>query len=163
MNDEYQGRPMHSVCAACGKDWGSHYGNACYIDGRPGSFEDQPATPPGEREAFERLQPEIECDALVAWNGSKYAVNDQDAVHPMFLAAFKLGYRAALAARPAETEARFEVRVAGPDDVHHFASEIEAHRMANSINRTYLADRLQHPDDEVLCVATVHPSNEGTQ
>lgn len=51
----------------------------------------------------------------------------------------------------------FEVRIAGPDDVVRFDDELAAHRHANSVNATYLADRLKHPDDEVLCVATVHP------
>lgn len=51
---------------------------------------------------------------------------------------------------------QFVVHVAGPDDVERFADELEAHRRANTINKTYLADRLENPDDEVLCVATVH-------
>lgn len=51
---------------------------------------------------------------------------------------------------------RFAVHVAGPDDVVPFHDELEAHRYANSVNATYLADRLKHPDDWVLCVATVH-------
>ena len=51
---------------------------------------------------------------------------------------------------------RFSVHVAGPDDVRHFRDELDAHRYANAVNATYLADRLKNPDDEVLCVATVH-------
>ena len=51
---------------------------------------------------------------------------------------------------------RFTVHVAGPDDVVPFHGELEAHRYANSVNATYLADRLKNPKNEVLCVATVH-------
>lgn len=51
---------------------------------------------------------------------------------------------------------QWEVRVAGPDDVIACATELEAHRMANATNKLYLADRLKNPDNEVLCVATVH-------
>ena len=51
---------------------------------------------------------------------------------------------------------RFTVHVAGPDDVVPFHDELEAHRYANSVNATYLADRLKNPENEVLCVATVH-------
>lgn len=50
----------------------------------------------------------------------------------------------------------FEVRVAGPDDLIPFGDELAAHRCANATNKAYLADRLAHPDSEVLCVATVH-------
>lgn len=51
---------------------------------------------------------------------------------------------------------RFTVHVAGPDDAVPFHDELEAHRYANSVNATYLADRLKNPENEVLCVATVH-------
>lgn len=51
---------------------------------------------------------------------------------------------------------RFTVHVAGPDDVVPFHDELEAYRYANEVNAAYLADRLKHPDDWVLCVATVH-------
>lgn len=56
------------------------------------------------------------------------------------------------------SEERWEVRVAGPDDVHQHATELEALRQANQINQQYVADCLKHPDpeDQVLCVATVH-------
>ena len=52
----------------------------------------------------------------------------------------------------------FEVRVAGPDDVHTHDSELSALRQANEINLAFLSDLLTHPDpaDQVLCVATVH-------
>ena len=52
----------------------------------------------------------------------------------------------------------FEVRIAGPDDVHSHNSELEALRHANGINLQYVADCLKHPDpsDHVMCVATVH-------
>ena len=49
----------------------------------------------------------------------------------------------------------FIVHVAGPDDVMRFNDELVAHRHANEINKTYLADRLKNPNSEVLCVATV--------
>jgi hypothetical protein len=51
---------------------------------------------------------------------------------------------------------RFAVHIAGPDDVRKFHDELEAHRYANAVNATYLADRLKNPGDEILCVATVH-------
>jgi hypothetical protein len=48
---------------------------------------------------------------------------------------------------------RFEVRIAGPDDVIVFSDELEAHQRANEVNKQYLAD-------QVLCVATVHEVDE---
>jgi hypothetical protein len=39
--------------------------------------------------------------------------------------------------------------------VHRFDTELDALRFANQNNRTYLADRLAHPDDEVMCIAVV--------
>lgn len=54
----------------------------------------------------------------------------------------------------------FEVRIAGPDDVIVFSDELEAHQRANEINKMYLQDRLKNPDEEVLCVATVHERND---
>lgn len=56
----------------------------------------------------------------------------------------------------------FEVRVAGPDDVIVFSDELEAHQRANEINKQHVADCLSHPDDHVLCVATVHEVEEDT-
>lgn len=54
----------------------------------------------------------------------------------------------------------YEVRVAGPDDVHTHDDELTALRQANKINQAFLADMLKHPGpgpaDMVLCVATVH-------
>ena len=44
------------------------------------------------------LTPEIECDCLVAWNRSEFGANRHDTVHPIYLTAFKSGYKAALAA-----------------------------------------------------------------
>ena len=41
------------------------------------------------------MQAEIECDCLVAWNASTYGRDRRDTVHPMFMLAFVLGYRAA--------------------------------------------------------------------
>ena len=61
-----------------------------------------------------------------------------------------------LRAWSAADKPRFTVHVAGPDDVVPFHDELEAHRYANSVNATYLADRLKNPENEVLCVATVH-------
>jgi hypothetical protein len=57
---------------------------------------------------------------------------------------------------------RFEVRIAGPDDVVVFSDELEAHQRANEVNKQYLADCLANPDpaDQVLCVATVHEIDE---
>jgi hypothetical protein len=57
---------------------------------------------------------------------------------------------------------RFEVRIAGPDDVIVFSDELEAHQRANEVNKQYVADCLKHPDpmDHVLCVATVHEIEE---
>ena len=51
----------------------------------------------------------------------------------------------------------YEVRVAGPDDVHTHDDELTALRQANQINQAFLADLLKHPDpaDQVLCLATV--------
>ena len=44
------------------------------------------------------LTPEIEYDCLVAWSRSVFGANQHDTVHPMYLTAFKSGYKAALAA-----------------------------------------------------------------
>ena len=54
---------------------------------------------------------------------------------------------------------RFEVRIAGPDDVIVFSDELEAHQRANEVNKQYLADCLAHPDP-ALCLATVHEIDE---
>lgn len=58
----------------------------------------------------------------------------------------------------------YEVRVAGPDDVHTHDDELSALRQANQINQAFLADLLKHPDpaDMVLCVATVHGETVGS-
>lgn len=50
----------------------------------------------------------------------------------------------------------FELRVAGPDTVDVMTDELEALRLANAVNKQYLADCAAHPGNEVLCVATVH-------
>ncbi len=50
----------------------------------------------------------------------------------------------------------FELRVAGPDTVDVMTGELEALRLANAVNKQYLADCAAHPGNEVLCVATVH-------
>lgn len=62
------------------------------------------------------------------------------------------------ASEPVADGEGWTVRVAGPDDIHHFRTELEALRYANSSNRTYLADRLAHPNDEVMCIAVVDPT-----
>jgi len=69
--------------------------------------------------------------------------------------------RAAIAAAPPApvlplSAGKWEVRVAGPDDVHILDTEIDALRQANEINKAFVADCLKNPDDHVLCVATVH-------
>lgn len=51
---------------------------------------------------------------------------------------------------------QYELRIAGPDDVIVFTDEVEALYRANDVNIQYLADRLQNPDNEVMCIATVH-------
>jgi len=57
-------------------------------------------------------------------------------------------------------ENKYEVRIAGPDDVIVFSYELEALQRANEINKMYIKDRLEHPDNEVLMVATVHDVEE---
>lgn len=53
-------------------------------------------------------------------------------------------------------DVRYELRIAGPDDVIVFADEVEALYRANDVNIQYLSDREKHPDNEVMCIATVH-------
>lgn len=71
----------------------------------------------------------------------------------------------AIAASPsaAAREPLFEVRIAGPDDVHRHSDELAALRHANEVNKQYVNDCLAHPDpmDHVLCVATVHGITKG--
>lgn len=55
----------------------------------------------------------------------------------------------------------FELRIAGPDDVVTYDNELVALRNANAINKQYLNDRAAHPEQEVLCVATVHAVEMG--
>ncbi len=77
-----------------------------------------------------------------------------DAARRLFLARFaQLTGGAPVHAPPV-----FEVRVAGPDDVHKHTDELTALRLANGINQAYRDDCLKHPDpaDHVLCLATVH-------
>ena len=62
----------------------------------------------------------------------------------------------ALAQAEQRGEIDWEMRIAGPDDVLVFSDELEALQRTNEVNKQYLADRLTHPDSEVLCVATVH-------
>lgn len=52
---------------------------------------------------------------------------------------------------------KFQVHVAGPDDVHEFDDELKALREANKINRWWLGNRAtaDDPANEPLCVATV--------
>lgn len=55
----------------------------------------------------------------------------------------------------------YELRIAGPDDVIVFSDELEALQRANEVNKQYLDDRARHPNQEVLCVATVHEVDDG--
>lgn len=52
---------------------------------------------------------------------------------------------------------KYQVHIAGPDDVQDFPDELKALRVANEINKIYLRDRENNPDEEVLFVATVSP------
>jgi hypothetical protein len=60
-----------------------------------------------------------------------------------------------------EVKMEYELRIAGPDDVIVFSDELEAHQLANEINKQYLLDRAAHPGQDVLCVATVHEIDDG--
>lgn len=52
---------------------------------------------------------------------------------------------------------KWEVRIAGPDDVLTFDSEIEAHRYAKGVNAVATwANRDLSEKDRVMCDATVH-------
>lgn len=52
---------------------------------------------------------------------------------------------------------KWEVRIAGPDDVLTFDSETEAHRYARGINGVAKqANAPLHASERVLCHATVH-------
>ena len=42
------------------------------------------------------------------------------------------------------------------DEALETDDELHALRVANATNKTCLADRLAHPDDEVMCVAAVY-------
>jgi len=55
-----------------------------------------------------------------------------------------------------QEQEKWKVHIAGPDDIIFFSDELEALRRANEINKIYLQDRLDHPGNEVLMVATVH-------
>ena len=59
-----------------------------------------------------------------------------------------------------QEDMQYEMKVAGPDDVVVFSDELEALQRANDVNKQYLQDRMNHPDSEVLCVATVHEISE---
>ncbi len=42
---------------------------------------------------------------------------------------------------------KYQMHIAGPDDIHEFDDELEALRQANIVNRMYLKSRLDtHPD-----------------
>lgn len=57
--------------------------------------------------------------------------------------------------------AKWEVRIAGPDDVLTFDSEIEAHKYAKGINAVAAwANRDLSEEDRVMCDATVHLVDE---
>lgn len=50
---------------------------------------------------------------------------------------------------------KYEMHIAGPDDVIEFASELKALREANQINKLYLEQRLKRGDNAPLLIATV--------
>ncbi len=55
----------------------------------------------------------------------------------------------------------YYVVVDGPDDIHPLTTEIEALRLANSINVAYIALCLKHgADNTPMCVATVLHKSE---
>ena len=60
----------------------------------------------------------------------------------------------------ADPQPKWLVHISGPDDVLKFKSEFAALRHANEVNKGYLRDRMNHPDDEVLCVAVVKHVDE---
>lgn len=63
---------------------------------------------------------------------------------------------AGLVQRVPLSDGKWEVRIAGPDDVLTLDSEIDALRQANEVNKAFVEDCLKNPDDHVLCVATVN-------
>ena len=53
-----------------------------------------PSTQPSAQSEAVAMDAEIEMECLSAWNASTYGHSAEDTVHPMFLSAFKQGYRA---------------------------------------------------------------------
>lgn len=59
---------------------------------------------------------------------------------------------------------KWEVRIAGPDDVLTFDSEIEAHRYAKGINTVAAHANAGRPEeDRVKCEATVHRADDSAE
>jgi len=59
---------------------------------------------------------------------------------------------------------KWEVRIAGPDDVLTFDSEIEAHKFAKGINATTeWCNRGCSEDERVMCEATVHRVDDSAE
>lgn len=56
---------------------------------------------------------------------------------------------------------KYEMHVAGPDDVIDYDDELVALREANAINKLYLQNREKRGDDAPLMVATVSESAGG--
>lgn len=51
----------------------------------------------------------------------------------------------------------FIVNIKGPDDIHEFESEIEAHKFANDINKASAAwNANKKPDHSVMAIALVY-------
>jgi len=88
------------------------------------------------------LTPEIEYDCLVAWSRSEFGANQHDTVHPMYLTAFKSGYKAALAASPNTTAsgAADDSLLLCALDLHHSAIYDNPHEMVDCVRA--VADRI---------------------
>ena len=88
------------------------------------------------------LTPEIEYDCLVAWSRSVFGANQHDTVHPMYLTAFKSGYKAALAASPNTTAsgAADDSLLLCALDLHHSAIYDNPHEMVDCVRA--VADRI---------------------
>lgn len=56
-------------------------------------------------------------------------------------------------------QAKYEMHVAGPDDIIEFDNELDALREANAINKLYLEKRMEHGENSPLMLATVSNPN----
>jgi len=88
------------------------------------------------------LTAEIEYNCLAAWNRSEFGANQHDTVHPMYLTAFKSGYKAALAASPNTTAsgAADDSLLLCALDLHHSAIYDNPHEMVDCVRA--VADRI---------------------